>query len=136
MTEHEANFLKQQIPVHIASRPFEKESIAQLSLIDDIHDPVLRQQLYKLYKEAAEQGRIKMMNIYLECAQTQSDRCEQQLNVEIKQTWNTEKTLPPEQKLTQMMRNLIDQRLANITSRIQCFYKFKIQLHQMKLNVS
>ena len=132
MTKHEANFLKQQIPIHITSHPFEKESIAQLSFLDDIHDPIIRQQLYKQYKESAEQARMKMVDIYLECAEAQKNRCQQQFNVELKQMWNNETALPSEQQLTPMMRNLIDQRLANITARIKCLYKFKIQLLQTK----
>jgi len=134
MTKHEANFLKQQIPIHIASHPFEKEPIAQLSLINDIGDPIIRQQLYKQYKETAEQGRKNMMAVYLECAEAQKDQCQQQLDVETKQIWDNETALPSEeqQPLTPMMRNLIDQRLANITARIECLYKFKIQLFQIK----
>ena len=47
MKKHEAHFVKQQIPIYMASHPFEKQSIAQFSLIDDIDDPILRQQLYQ-----------------------------------------------------------------------------------------
>jgi len=132
MTKHEANFLKQQSPIHIVAHPFEKESIAQLSLIDDINDPIIRQELYKQYKDTAEQARTNMMAVYLECAETQKDRCQQQFNVELKQIWDREKTLPSEQQLTPMMRNLIDQRLDNIKARIECLYKFKLQLFQAK----
>jgi hypothetical protein len=52
--------------------------------------------------------------------------------MEEKQIWDTEKTLPAEQQLTLMMQNLIHQRLANITARIECLYKLKIQLCQIK----
>lgn len=135
MTKHEANFLKQKIPLHIASHPFEKESIAQLSIIDDICDPIIRQQLYRQYKDTAEQARIKMTNLSLKCAQEQRTRCQQQFDVEVEQMWNQEKTLSSKQQLTQIMRNLIDQRLTNITARIECLYKFKIQLYQIKSNI-
>lgn len=129
ITKHEANFLKQQIPQHMNSHPFEKELlIGQLSLIDDIDDLLRRQQLYKQYKDTAEQGRTKIMALYLECAETQKNHCEKQFNKEAKEIWDTEKTLPSEQQLTPIMRTLINQRLANITARIECLYKFKIQL--------
>jgi hypothetical protein len=72
MTKHEVNFLKQQISIYITSHPFEKQQfIGHLSIIDDIHDPIVRQQLYRQYKETAEQARIKMMNISVECAEEQ-----------------------------------------------------------------
>ncbi len=73
-----------------------------------------------------------MMTISLKCAEAQRDRCQQQFNMEEKQIWDTEKTLPAEQQLTLMMQNLIHQRLANITARIEYLYKFKIQLCQIK----
>lgn len=73
-----------------------------------------------------------MMTISLKCAEAQTDRCQQQFNMEEKQIWDTEKTLPAEQQLTLMMQNLIHQRLANITARIEYLYKFKIQLCQIK----
>ena len=134
MTKHAAHFLKQQqIPIYLASHPFEKhQPIAQFSLIADIHDPIIRQQLYKQYKDTAEQGRMNMMTVYLECAEVQRSRCQQKFDSEVKERWNTEKTLPFQQQLIGMMRNLIEQRLANITARIECLYKFKLQLLQTK----
>jgi hypothetical protein len=136
MTKNEVNFLKQQISIHITSHPFAKQKfIAHLSIIDDIRDPIIRRQLYQQYKETAEQARIKMMKITLECAEEQREQCQQQFNIEVKQIWDMEKTLPSEQQLTQMMRDLIEQRLANITARIECLYKFKIQLHHIKSNI-
>lgn len=128
ITKHEANFLKQQISLHINSHPFDKEPIGQLSLIDDIDDLLLRQKLYKQYKDTAEQGRTKIMALHLECAEAQKNHCEKQLNKEEREFWAKKKTLSSEQQLTPTMRSLIDQRLANITARIECLYKFKIQL--------
>ena len=76
-----------------------------------------------------------MTTVYLECAEVQRSRCQQKFDDEAKQLWNTDKTLPFQQQLTSMMRNLIEQRLANITARIECLYKLKLQLLQTKSNI-
>jgi hypothetical protein len=62
-------------------------------------------------------------------------QCQKQFDVEMKQLWKTERTLPTEQQLTSTMQNLIDQHLTNISARIECIYKFKFNLLQNKLNV-
>jgi len=133
-TKYEVDFLKQQIPLHIASHPFEKQSIANLPLLDDIHDPILRQDLYQQYKQTVEEGRQKMMAISLECANAQKVQCLQQFQSEMTKLWTMEKTLPFNQKLTKIMQNLIEQRLENIAARVQCLYKFKSQLLHAKQN--
>jgi hypothetical protein len=135
MTKHEMNLLKQQIPIYIASHRFEHESIVQSSLINSISDQCIRQKLYQQYKDTAEQARIKMMTVYMECAQKQMQQCQDQFNVEMKQMWKTERTLPSKQQLTSMMQNLMDQHLINISARIECMYKFKFDLFQNKLNI-
>ncbi|CAF1241698.1 unnamed protein product [Rotaria sordida] len=47
MTKHEMNFLKQQIPIYLASHQFEHESIAQSSLINSISGQRMRENLYQ-----------------------------------------------------------------------------------------
>jgi len=136
ITKHEANFLKQQIPINLTTQPFEKHFIAtQVSFLNDISDPILRQQFYQQYKETAEQARIKMISTILECAEAQRDRYQQELKLETNQLWDAEKLRPSNQQLTPMMRNLINQRLDNISARIECIYKLKLQLFQAKLNL-
>lgn len=135
LSKHEVNFLKQQTPIYLASHPFEKQPIAELSLMDNISNPTLRQQLYEQYKQTAEQARMKMMQMYVECASEQTDQYQEQFNTEMKQMWERETTLSSEQRMTPIMHKLLDQRLANITARFECLYKFKIQLLKVPTNV-
>jgi len=134
MTTHEAKFLKHNIPVYLASYTFEKAPIGKFPLIDDMQDPIQRQQFYKRYKEVTEQARMDMINVSFEHTKDQKKQYEQQYNVELQQVWNKEKTLPSDQKLTPTMHSLIRQCSINIRAHIECLYKYKTQLFQMKTN--
>jgi hypothetical protein len=65
----------------------------------------------------------------------QMDYCEKHFNNEMHDIWKINRTLPQNQQLTASMLNLIEQRLINITARIECIYKFKNQLFDIKLNI-
>ena len=134
ITRHEVHFLKQRLSSHIASHPFRSQPIAQSSLIDSINNSDLRQQLYKQYKSVAEQARTTMMNVYMESAEGQMSQSDKQFSIEMNEMWKVNKSLPLDQQFTQVMLNLIDQRLANITARIKCVYKFKTDLLHVKSN--
>ncbi|CAF1427995.1 unnamed protein product [Adineta steineri] len=136
MTKHEVNLLKENILTYIPSHPFERESsIAQTSFIDRIHNPKIRQQLYKQYKNVAEQARNSMMTVYMNCAEGQKQQCQIQYDIGLKNIYDTENNHPSHQRLTKSMWDLIEHLSANITARIECLYKFKKQLFQLKSNI-
>ncbi len=136
MTKYEVNLLKEKISIYIPSHPFERESIiGQSSLIDRISNPKIRQQLFKQYKNVAEQARNSMMNVYMKCAEGQKQQCQIQYDIVLKEMYALEKTLPSNQRLTKTMWELIEQLLANMSARIECVYKIKRQLLHLKSNI-
>jgi len=135
MTKFEVNYLKEKISSHITSHPFEREPIAKSTLIDSIHNSRLQQELYKNYRNVAEQARNQMMSLYMESTEEQKQRCQQQYDLAMEEMWTFEKTLPSNQKLTETMQDLIKQRLDNITVHVECLYKFKIQLLRLNSNM-
>jgi len=136
MTKYEVNLLNEKILTYIPSHPFERESIiGQSSLIDRICNPRIRQQLYKQYKNVAEQARNNMMTVYMKCAEGQKQQCQIQYDIVLKEIYDMEKTLPSNQRLTKTMWNLIEQLLANISAHMECIYKFKRQLFHLKSNI-
>jgi len=135
-TTYEVNLLKEKISTHTPSHPFERESIiAQSSLIDRICNPTIRQQLYKQYKNVAEQARNNMMTVYMKCAEEQKQQCQVQYDIALKEIYDIEKTLSSNQQLTKAMWDLIKQLLVNISTQIECVYKFKRQLFHLKSNI-
>ena len=135
MAKREVNLLKEKISSHITSHPFQSESIAQSSLIDTVKDSCKRQQLYQQSKNVAEEARTQMMATYMECAEEQMKQCQKQHDIELKDIWNMQKSLPIDQQLTTLMQNLTEQRLVNITAQIECMYKFKTQLFRLKQTI-
>ncbi|CAF1344517.1 unnamed protein product [Adineta steineri] len=135
MTKYEVILLKEKISIHLASHPFERESIAQSPLINSIRDTKVREQVYKQYKNTAEQARIKMMTIYMECAEGQKQQCQTQYDIEMKEAYKIQRDLPSDQQLTKLMWNLIEQRLTNISARIECIYKFKTRLFHLQSTI-
>lgn len=134
MTRHEANFVKKQGSIYMATRSFEQEYLkGQFLSLETISDSSLRQHLYERYQATVEQGRMQMMNVYVECAEAQRNKCQQLWDVETEKICENEKTLPVEKQLTPTMRQLIDQRIEHIKARIECLYKFKLELFQINL---
>ena len=125
MAKYELHLLKQQISSHISSHPFEHESIAKSSVLDNIQDLTLRQQLYKQYKDVAEKGRNKMMTLYMETIERQMIEFHKQFDIEMEEMWKRQKTISVELQLTETMLNLSNQRLINITTYFKTLYKLK-----------
>lgn len=129
MTKYEVNLLKTKISSHLISHPFERESIAQSSLINNLNNnKEFQKQIYKQYKDVVEQARMKMMTNYMECAESQKQQCQQQYDNEMKDIQRTQ------QQVNSLMWDIIKQRLANISARVECLYRFKTEL--LRLNQS
>ena len=134
MARHEMNLLKRGIPLHVASYSFENEPAAQSAFIDSINEPDIRQQLHKQYTNATEQAATDMMTAYMKSAEVQVYQSEKEFDVAIQEMWSVRKSLPPDQQSSQVMIDLIEQRCVNISKRLECMYKFKIELFHVKSN--
>ena len=133
MSKHELNLLRQRIPLYLN---YDRRSSQYPSFIHCINDNYMRQQLFTEYKNLTEQIRTNLMAIHVECAKAYIQQCNKQFNVEMDEIWKVNKSLPSNQKLTPIMRNLMDQRLENIRACLQCTYKFKTQLAYVTSNMN
>ncbi|CAF4165869.1 unnamed protein product [Rotaria sordida] len=135
MTKCEVKLMKEKIASHLISHRFEHESIIKLSRINSIRESRTREELYKQFKNVAEQTRSNMMIAYMECAEGQKQQYQKQYDVAMKELHDIQEMHPSNQQLTEVMWNLIQQRLTNITSHIESIYKFKTQLFRLKSTI-
>ncbi|CAF4257173.1 unnamed protein product, partial [Rotaria sordida] len=110
MTKCEVKLLKEKISLHLISHRFEHESIIKLSWIKSIRESRTRQELYKQYKNVAEQARSNMMIAYMECAEGQKQQYQKHYDVAMKELHDIQKMHPSNQQLTETMWNLIQKR--------------------------
>ena len=133
MTKYEVNFLKEKTSTHRFSHPFECESMVKS--FSTIQTSEIRQELYQQYKTVAEQARNYLMTISMECAQQQKQHYHKEFETAMKEMWEKEKTLPYDHRLTIRMQQLLQQRFDDISARIECLYKFKMQLFCLRSHI-
>jgi hypothetical protein len=75
------------------------------------------------------------MTHYIEIAEAQMCQCQKQFNIEWKKMYEVRKSLPPDQQLSPVMIDLIEQRVVNIGACLKCMYKFKAQLCRINTDV-
>ncbi|CAF1164057.1 unnamed protein product [Rotaria sordida] len=121
-----------QLLKRLSSNAFQNHSIIKSSLDDSIQDVTIREKLYHQYTEVAEQVRVYMMTLYMYTTEGHMRQCQKQYSMAMNQIWRTERALPVKKRLTPTMIHLIEQRLANIDSRLACIYKYKAQLSKLK----
>ena len=135
MTNQEGLTLQQRIHEYRAVDPYELQSIARSPLIDSIDDPAVRQQFYKQYLEIGEQASAKMLALYTETAEKQMHEYKGRFDAEIDKLEKICESSSADPPLTSTMIDLVKQRLANIGARLECLYKFKVQLGRLNNNV-
>ena len=115
--------MKQRIANHHPHPPDYKR------LLNTMHSQDVRQQqLYEEHRKVCEQANKDMMALYLSTAEAQMHHYRKQFNTEMKQFWNEQRTLPTNQKFTEIMADLITQRYTNVSESINCVYTYKAQL--------
>ncbi|CAF1198748.1 unnamed protein product [Adineta ricciae] len=129
ITEEEYKFLQQQIAYYNSpSQSFESSPLAHCPLTDSIENPTIRQNLFKQYKEVAEQSRTEMFNLYLKTAEDQRMTCKYKYDTSMKELWSNQhhhSAVDQNNVLSKIMIDLIDERCTKIGERIQCIYQFK-----------
>ena len=133
MSKHELDLLRQRIPLYLN---YHTRSGQYPSFIHCINDNNIREQLFSQSENLTEQVRTNLMTVQVECAEAYMQQCNKQFNIEMDEIWKVNKSLPSNQKLTSIMRNLMDQRLENIRACLQCTYKFKTQLAHVTSNIN
>ena len=102
-------------------------------LLNTIHSQDVRQQqLYEDHKTVCEQANKDMMTLYLSTAEAQMHHYRNKFNTEMKQFWTEQRTLPPNQKFTEIMADLLTRRYNNVSESINYVYTYKV--HFVRLN--
>ena len=135
MTKQETVALQQRIHEYRASNPRERHSIARSPLIDSIDDPAVRQQFYKQYLDVGERASATMLALYAETAEKQMREYKGRFDAEMNKLEKICESSSADPPLTSAMIDLIKQRLVNIGARLECMYKFKVQLGRLSNNV-
>ncbi len=97
-------------------------------LFDSIDNQNIRQQLYNQCIQAAQQAKEDMMKVCLSTAKAQMQRYHEQFNDELKQFWEEQRSLHYEQKLSEIMIHLLEQRYNNVSESVKCAYVYKTNL--------
>ncbi|CAF1249506.1 unnamed protein product [Adineta ricciae] len=126
ITGQEFHLLQQQITYCKSfSESFECSPLFQSKLIDSIQNLHTREQLFKQYKDIAEQSKHMMLTLYVKTAQEQRDNCRMKLDTTMNKLWSDRQSHSDKNKISLIMVNLIGQRMNKIAERIQCVYKYQ-----------
>ena len=127
-TEQEYQFLKKQIAYYnLPSQSFEFSSIAQSLTIDSIQNATIQQELFKQFKEIAEQSRAALFNVYLQSVEDQREEFKKKYDADTQKMYSSKGSLNEKENISSIMIQLINQRSEKISERIQCIYKFKTE---------
>ncbi|CAF2015042.1 unnamed protein product [Rotaria magnacalcarata] len=134
-SEQEYEFLKQQIAYYsLPSQSLACSNIFHSPLFNSIQNIPLREELIQKCKDAAEQGRNNLFNIYLKSAEDQRQEYKKKHEANIKKMDASQHTLNNNEKLSSTLVQLINERCNKISQRIQCIYKYKRESFQSKSN--
>ncbi|CAF1590425.1 unnamed protein product [Rotaria magnacalcarata] len=134
-SEQEYEFLKQQIAYYsLPSQSLACSNIFHSPLFNSIQNIPLREELIQKCKDAAEQGRNNLFNIYLKSAEDQRQEYKKKHEANIKKMDASQHTLNNNEKLSSTLVQLINERCNKISERIQCIYKHKRESFQLKSN--
>ena len=131
-TKGEYSLVKQRISIHTSQQSFD---LAQETLFDKIEDQHIRRKLHDQYINVAKQAKDEMIQLCLSSAEAQMHRYDQQFTAKSKQFWLEQRSLPNDQKLPDVMIDLIEQRWKNISESVKCAYQYRIELiHLSSMN--
>ena len=130
MAKLEVLLVKEKLATRSSVLPFDES----LPSLDSIRDPCLRDALHEEYKNVSGQARSTMMVMYLNCAEKQQQQCQLDFDAAMADVLVEQQKLPFDERLTPYMCELLEKRLANVCARLECDYKFKIELFRLSLS--
>ena len=119
LTKYELERLKKRIDCCNSPSLFDSLPISQVPLFDSLYHVDVRKQLYSEYRQAIEQSRANMFNLYMSAATAQMQHYLQENNNGIQQMWQDRRSLPADQRLAPVMIELIERRANIIAERNQ-----------------
>jgi len=126
--EQESHLLEQQIAYYnLPSQSFEKSPIAHSKLMETIQHVNVREDLLNQYKQIALQSRAQLFQVCFKSIQEEKEEYTKKYDDLVKQMWSDYHSNDPNQKLSQTMIQLIEQRCQMISQRLKCIYQFKAQ---------
>ncbi|CAF1506721.1 unnamed protein product [Adineta ricciae] len=126
--KHEWNLLNEKILIHLIDRPFDGQAILQSTLINAMREPNLRLQLHMQYHNIYEHVKNNKLNVYMNKVKDEIPTQGNIFNEQMDKLWENNKSNSCDQRLSYILSNIIDRRLANITARVGCIYHYKRKL--------
>lgn len=102
-----------------------QSTVVKLPLLDTIHDPLLRDALHREYENVTQQARNTMMAMYMECAEKQQRQYRTDFDATMKEMLN-------DREHSRQMHNLVHKHIENISTSIDCEYKYQLTLVRLK----
>ena len=127
MAKLEVHLVNEKLAARSSVLPFDESSLS----LESIRDPRMREALHEEYKNVSGQARNTMMAMYLKCAEKQKQQCQLDFDAAMADTLDRQQQLPFDEKLAPYMCELLQKRLANVGARLECEYKFKIELFRL-----
>ena len=127
MGKHEVLLVNEKLTARSSVLSFDESSPS----LESIRHPRLREALHEEYKNVTERARNTMMAMYLKCAEKQKQQSQLDFDAALVDTLDRQRKLPFDEKLTPYMCELLQKRLANVSARLECEYKFKIELFRL-----
>ncbi|CAF3999887.1 unnamed protein product, partial [Adineta steineri] len=126
VTREEVQLVKQRIS-HYNNSPRSKLQISHPTFITTITKQDFQQQIINQLTNAVEQAKDDMLNLYVKTAEIQMEHYSKPYyDKELEKIYVERNSLPIDQKLTTIMRNLLEQRADNRKERIKYVNEFKI----------
>lgn len=127
-SKYEVEMLKQRVLHHYLPEPLNSLQLPLPLLpssLDTIIDPKIRQNLLDHYKKIIEQMKSEMMALYINIAEAKMHECQLKFVQDTVQMRPDQRSTTTDQRLSQSMIHIVEQRFKNIDERLQYLYNLK-----------
>ena len=127
-SEQVYNLLQQQRAYYSSpDQSSECSSVSQCAAIDSIRNPEIQRRLLQQYKNIAEQSRMNMFNLYLQSAEEEKNTYKKKYDAAEEKMRMDRRVASDDEKIPQLMIQLIEHRCKTMTDRIKCIYQYKVR---------
>ena len=119
--------LKQRVTYPTSSKSLNAIDRSLALSFRTIEDRTLRQRLSDRHEKIVHQTRTDLLGIWIARTEATWRQCQKDFDTGMAQLWQDYRQLSSDQRITQIMIHLIDQRLAGVIERFQAIYDFKMK---------
>lgn len=136
ITKQEVEFFKQKLSLHTNLHVSQWKSMATLlPFIENIQDVNKRKYYHRKYRKVTEQARQQLIRTSMGFIQERQRIYEELYVNAFIDLRKNQKNLSIDQQLTEAMRELMSQRLTNISTHLKSIYVLKTEMFRHELNM-